>query len=152
MFRLSSCVAVVPGLLVGGGCASHRPGARVVVDGANNRGVVKLAPGARLVIRLPSNPTTGYRWQPAAPTEAGVLRHVGNTYAPNTSSPGAVGVGGVETWTYQAQATGRTTIRLHYVRPWETPPAPVKAYVLRVNVQGKGEDKESGPSSGSELD
>ena len=60
----------------------------------------------------------------AAPTEAGVLRQVGNTYAPKTSSPGAVGVGGVETWTYQAEATGRATIRLHYVRPSETPPHP----------------------------
>jgi len=71
-----------------------------------------------------------------------VLRPVGKTYAPNTSSPGRVGVGGVETWTYQAQAAGRTTIRLHYVRPWETPPAPVTTYVLRVNVQGRREESD----------
>ena len=140
MFRLFSCVAVVHGLLVAGGCANHQAGAPVVVDGPSSGGRVTLAPGATLIIHLASNPTTGYRWQPAARTDAGVLRQVGKTYAPNTSSPGRVGVGGVETWTYQAQAAGSATIRLHYVRPWDTPPSPVNTYVLRVNVQGEGKD------------
>ena len=137
MFRLFSCVAVVHGLLVAGGCANHQAGAPVVLDRDSNAGRVTLRPGATLIIHLASNPTTGYGWQPAPPTDAGVLRQVGNTYAPDTSSPGLAGVGGVETWTYQTQATGRTTIRLHYVRPWETPPSPVNTYVLTVNVQGR---------------
>jgi inhibitor of cysteine peptidase len=137
MFRIFCCVAVAHGLLVAGGCANHPAGAPAALDGTSNGGRVTLSAGATLTIRLVSNPTTGYRWQPAAATDAAVLRQVSNTYAPNTSSPGLVGVGGIETWTYQAQAAGTTTIRLHYVRPWEKPPSPAQTYVLTVTVEGR---------------
>ncbi len=82
-------------------------------------------------VTLPSNPTTGYHWELAAPLAEGIVKLMDSTYqAPAT---GLLGAGGEEIWTFKAVGRGETVIELKYVRPWEKDVAPADRASFRVN-------------------
>jgi inhibitor of cysteine peptidase len=85
---------------------------------ADSTNEVKLAVGQTYSIDLDSNPTTGYSWALASPTN-GVFMLVTNTYEPRKTAAGVVGSGGVEHWTFKAVGKGRAELTLEYMRPWE---------------------------------
>ena len=91
----------------------------VTVTEADSGRSLAVAPGTQVVLRLPENPTTGYRWRITAEA-APVLRPQEDAYAPGASMPGA---GGQHRWTWQAAQPGEAALRLDYARPWETGPA-----------------------------
>jgi inhibitor of cysteine peptidase len=70
--------------------------------------------GDQFVIELPSNPTTGYQWQPAFdPAALGLLGR-------DFSLPGtAMGGGGVERFCFEARAAGVSRLSFAYERAWE---------------------------------
>jgi len=96
--------------------------------------------GEQFVIGLQSNPTTGYSWQVDDASLGGNVRKIGSEYvqAPSPQGPGGpplAGAGGKECITFEATATGTTTLALAYRRPFEpatVPPAKTKQ--LKVNV------------------
>lgn len=78
---------------------------------------IELTVGQTHTVTLASNPTTGYRWHVAAPPDEGILKLVGSEYKKPDSK--LIGAGGHESWTFRGVGTGKTTVVMIYVRPWE---------------------------------
>ena len=96
--------------------------------------VIKVAAGENFELTLESNPTTGYRWQLAAPFDEAIVTLVGSEYKlPETRRLGA---GGREIWTFKAVEQGTTTIEMAYLRSWEKDVPPIKRATFTVIVEG----------------
>jgi predicted secreted protein len=121
--------------LVVGGCAAPVVPAnpRVQLDQAADGSSVQLTRGQELVVELPSNRTTGYDWylSGALPSQ---LTTASDTYE-TTSEPGVVGAGGTHVFTYTVAAAGSGTLKLVYVRPWETGVRPAKTFAVTITVR-----------------
>lgn len=75
------------------------------------------------VIKLKSNPTTGYSWF-LTDYNANLIEPLKHQYEPPTDKK-LVGAPGYETWTFRMKSAAfavpqQTLIRLVYARPWET--------------------------------
>lgn len=77
--------------------------------------LIVVSPGQTFDIVLPSNPSTGYRWDLARELDANFLQRVEQTYI--AEQPVLTGSGGVDVWTFSAVAAGETTIELGYYPP-----------------------------------
>lgn len=88
---------------------------------------LKARVGGTVMIKMDSNPTTGYSWQLARPIDGKMLRFLGSKYYADKADPQMVGVGGEERWSFRALKCGRTRVFFKYVRPWEKNVAPVDA-------------------------
>lgn len=93
---------------------------------------VYLKTGDELLVTLEGNPSTGYTWI-LAPAESTLLEQVGETeFKPEidlTGAPGEI------TLRLKAVATGEQTIRLIYIRPWETGAEPLDTFEFTVIVE-----------------
>jgi inhibitor of cysteine peptidase len=69
-------------------------------------------------ITLPSNPTTGFRWELAGISDPAVLQQVGDSEYVLPDSQ-AIGAGGQEIWTFKVQKRGTSTVSLAYSQPWD---------------------------------
>lgn len=67
-------------------------------------------------VRLPSNPSTGYRWALVEPS-TGVLTLMDHGFS--SASITMVGAPGEERWTFKAVRVGTGELRFEYRRPWE---------------------------------
>lgn len=104
----------------------------ITLTEADSGRATQIARGQTLVIRLNSNSTTGYRWS-LKPVPTPVLTSLGEpSYAP---AGGAIGGGGVETWSFQASGSGQQELRFEYRRPWERDVAPVRALSYTITVR-----------------
>ena len=94
---------------------------------------MQLHTGQTLTVTLPSNPTTGFRWQlfDAAPS---VLKALGPEVYRVPEEAGIVGSAGVSTWRFQAVQPGQGRLLLQYQRPWEQGVAPELIYDCAVQV------------------
>jgi inhibitor of cysteine peptidase len=103
---------------------------------ANANGTQKeIQRGQVLFVTLDSNATTGYRWQVAS-IEPAVLRQVGEAeYKQSWAMPGMVGVGGTETFKFEAVSSGMAKLTLNYVRSWEKDIAPAKTFSVTITVR-----------------
>jgi inhibitor of cysteine peptidase len=114
---------------------SEPPPPPVTVSTAQSGTSVELAPGQAIVVRLPSNPTTGYRWVYVEPKDA-VLRVDGpSTYEPAQAAGGPAGAGGTEIWKLAALKAGQQQLRFEYRRPWEQDVAPSQVATYPVTVK-----------------
>ncbi|HSX71510.1 protease inhibitor I42 family protein [Pseudomonas subflava] len=95
---------------------------------------MQLHAGQTLNVALPSNPTTGFRWEvvEAAP---GILRSLGPEVYMTPEDAGLVGAGGQSTWRYQAYQTGEGRLLMQYRRPWEADVAPAKTIDCAISVR-----------------
>lgn len=95
-------------------------------------GTASLVPYQPLVVRLPSNPSTGYGW---SYTIAGddVLR-LDSLSGEAPAADGMVGVPGLEVWSFRAQGSGTAVLTYIYARPWEKNALPAKTFTLKVQV------------------
>ena len=115
------------------GCGSS--GGDVVVTGADTGELVTLDAGQKLVVRLESNPSTGYSWE-----VVGVPRVLEGPAAPtheqNSEAEGVVGAAGTDVFTFIASDdAGDGTLVLAYRRPWETDVPAEEEFVLEVIVR-----------------
>ncbi len=94
---------------------------------------IELKQGQTLILSLPSNPTTGFRWQlfDAAPS---VLKALGPEVYRVPEEAGIVGSAGLSTWRFQATLPGQGRLLLQYQRPWEQGVAPALIYDCAVHV------------------
>lgn len=116
------------------GCAAQ--GARTVAVDSASHGAdpVSLRTGDTLLVRLRSNPSTGYAWTRtgAAPNE---LSLIDSTFTPPAGT--AVGVPGQQQFRFLAAQPGRATLRLVYARPWESGAPPADSIRVGVNVESR---------------
>jgi len=87
-----------------------------------------------LVVSLPANPSTGYRWEIDG-IDGARLRQVGKTEF-RSSSPGLLGAPGEQVMRFQALKQGTARLGLVYRRPWEEKTAPARSFSVEVEGQG----------------
>ena len=64
-----------------------------------------------------------------------ILVQQGNPeYKGSPSAEGLVGAGGTETFRFKGSGAGRTTLKLGYMRPWESV-QPIETFAVQVLVQ-----------------
>ena len=109
--------------------------APLTVTDADNGKAVTLTAGQTLIVRLASNPTTGYEWQLQS-ADAAVIKPVGEAgFTPAPAPTGMVGTGGIAEWRFEAVGEGTTTLTLSYQRPWEQNATPEQTFTLTVTVK-----------------
>ena len=75
----------------------------------------QLSPGEELCVRLPENPTTGYRWQ-LTQSGSGRLKLVEDRFEPGGS---AVGSAGHRALRFVAEKAGAVALEAVHRREWE---------------------------------
>lgn len=101
---------------------------------ADNGKQIILKPGDGLTVTLESNPTTGYSWQ-VVQLDQTVLSADGEPeYKQDSGSEGVAGAGGTQTFRFKAMNSGKTSLELGYMRPWESV-QPVETYTIQVEVE-----------------
>jgi inhibitor of cysteine peptidase len=108
------------------------PGAPVTLTETENGRRVDAEVGQDIVVRLASNPTTGYRWM-LAPMRNAVVAVLGEP-AFERHDEARVGAPGVEVWRLRAMTKGEAPLFFEYRRSWEkgVPPARTAAFTLSV--------------------
>lgn len=94
---------------------------------------VRLDNGQNLILNLPSNPSTGYRWA-IQDSAGGVLKGLGPEVYRNPEDAGIVGAAGVSTWRFQAFNAGTGRLRLTYQQPWAPEVPPVETFDCAIAV------------------
>lgn len=90
------------------------------------------------VIKLKSNPTTGYSWF-LREYDSNIITPVKRTYqAPDTK---LIGAPGFDLWTFKVKPNAflvphQTTLRMIYARPWQGSDSATQV-VFRISTQGK---------------
>ena len=77
---------------------------------------VKAKVGEEFVIRLYSNPSTGFSWRLVEPLDE-MLKLEGHKYIPPKVQK--LGGGGTEQWSFKAARSGKATVKLEYLQPWD---------------------------------
>ena len=97
--------------------------------------------GDTFSIQLVSNPTTGYLWQFGTPPyDESVMILRGDKYIQPQEQ--LCGAPGTRSLSFLAEGSGRTGLRLIYVRPWEKNRPPAQEFNLMVIVKDGTEDEQ----------
>jgi len=117
-------------LMLSAACASAAEQEEVTVSTCGT--TARLQKGGTLVVRLPSQVTTGYLWSVAART-GGVVEALGE---PQTERQGGDVDGGseVQVFRFRAVAKGRGALTFHNRRPFEKDKPPRKTCTFGVEV------------------
>lgn len=118
-------------LLVLVGCASAPPSSVALNDDAACP--LSLQRGQTLILSLPSNPATGYRWR-LRDVSSEQLKSLGPEVFTSPKND-MIGGDGVSTWRFEAGDTGSGRLLLAYQRPWETDTEPAGLFDCRIEVQ-----------------
>lgn len=97
---------------------------------------VTIAKGQNVVLKLQSNPTTGYRWKVVS-TDRTFGYPATTRFLANGDG---VGAAGVERMTWKTSGpldmTGTHEVKLEYKRPWEENASPAKTFSFKVKITG----------------
>lgn len=115
------------------GCAGQTKPV-VTLEDASDCKPLKLHEGQELVLILPSNPTTGFRWEMRNAAN-GLLRSLGPEVYSNPEDAGLVGSAGESTWRFRVTGTGEDKLELAYRRPWEPEVAPAQTFTCPIAVR-----------------
>ncbi|PJI49174.1 MAG: peptidase inhibitor I42 [Pseudomonas sp.] len=115
------------------GCAGQSKPV-VTLEDASDCKPLKLHEGQELVLILPSNPTTGFRWEMRNAAN-GLLRPLGPEVYSNPEDAGLVGSAGESTWRFRVTGAGEDKLELAYRRPWEAEVAPAQTFVCPIAVK-----------------
>ncbi|HEY8198767.1 MAG TPA: protease inhibitor I42 family protein [Candidatus Limnocylindrales bacterium] len=130
---ITALAAMTMVVLAVAACAGPGSGAGTTeLTAADSGSAIEVPNGQSIVIRLDANSTTGYSWQQAPGLDESVVKFVSESYQQATASPGMVGVGGTDTWTYEAVGAGTTTIALAYQRASD--PTATQSFTVNVTV------------------
>ncbi|QVL37241.1 protease inhibitor I42 family protein [Aminirod propionatiphilus] len=96
----------------------------------------EMPSGGTFVVRIPTNPSTGYSWSLDGAGDGAVVRTAGVVMEepePERSPRGRGGAGAHQLWLFRALTKGTATLSFVYRRPWESlPPARIHVAVLTV--------------------
>jgi len=105
----------------------------VTLTDQDNGKDVDLTTGATLIVKLKSNPSTGYAWTVSG--DPSPLRLEKTTYVKNSKSSKAVGAPGTQVLRFGVSSSGMATLTVVYRRSWEYNVPPAKTFSVRVNVR-----------------
>lgn len=105
----------------------------VTVTAADNGKDVDLPTGDILVVRLGSNPSTGYGW--AIKGEYAPLRLMKSSTKKKPQNTHSVGSPVTQEFRLTATSAGMATLTLEYRRPWEYGVPPAKTFSVKVNAR-----------------
>ena len=105
---------------------------KVNVDYGSNGGSVNIEKGQVLVLKLESNPTTGYDWE-IINLDTTILKQVGEVGYKSDSM--LTGSGGADSWTFEAVDSGVMYLQLMYHRSWEKDTPPINTFDLEIVVK-----------------
>ena len=111
------------------GCGTHG----TQITDADNGKQISLKSGDLMTVTLVSNPTTGYSWQVMEIDNAILVQDGDPEYKQSPGSEGSVGAGGTETFHFKVVGSGKTTLGMGYMRPWESV-QPVQTFTVQVVV------------------
>lgn len=117
------------------------PPRQKVVTEADNGKTINLENGEIFYLRLPENPSTGYRWELNLTQGLNVSLgpdNIPGEYYPPEQPEGVeqplVGAGGVRLWEIKAVAEGSQLVTGVYKRPWENATGEEDNFTLNVEV------------------
>jgi len=103
----------------------------LVINEASSGQTVELSTGQVMELRLPENPTTGFRWHVTSPGGP-ACRIIFDTYqSPDRAIPGA---GGAHVWRVEAVQPGLCNLTLRYSRSWDTEAASGRGFAVQIRV------------------
>lgn len=100
------------------------------LDKTDNRRSVRIRQGQPITIRLPENPTTGYRWIVASAQES-LVALLSDTYQAIGINPG---MSGVHSFHFQAMKPGCAIVELVNRRAWEKEGASLEHFTITVEI------------------
>lgn len=103
----------------------------VELTGADDGTTVSVRPDDQIVLRLPENPTTGYRWE-LAPNQ---LIEVLSDTVELGDQPG-FGSGGMRVLRLRPITTGSGQLQLRHWQPWEGETSVTHRFAVNVEVLG----------------
>jgi len=115
-------------------CAQQAPSTLTLEEQPRYCDPLQLHTGQDFNLRLPSNPTTGFRWV-MRENGAPVIQLLGPEVYSTPEEAGVVGSAGVSTWRFRAVTSGEGHLNLDYRRPWENGVAAAKNFTCRVVVK-----------------
>lgn len=133
LVRHLSAVTVLAAAVFLVACALGGGAASTAIDPDDNGKTVAVPVGQQLMLSLPSNPSTGYQWSLAA-TLPPQLVTAAETFE-SSGTPGLVGAGGTQVFTYSVVRAGSGVLTLVYARPWEKGVSPVETYTVTVSAK-----------------
>jgi inhibitor of cysteine peptidase len=105
----------------------------VTITEQDNGKDIDLTTGAVLIVKLPSNPSTGYRWSVAG--DPAPLKLERTSFSKGAPKSGALGASGISIFRLSASSAGLSNLTLLYRRSWEYNIAPAKSFSVRVDVR-----------------
>lgn len=108
----------------------------IIVTEENDGGEINLPHSGTLVVRLASNPSTGYTWR-MAQNESSLLKPVGDEYVPSRGK--LLGAPGVQVFRFKAVAAGGTELILLYQSSTLKGVAAAKQFWVLVTIDRPGE-------------
>ncbi len=132
---LQIAVVMVPGVLsmccaVADTSSSKGNRMSAVLTEADKGKTVQLHVGGDIVIRLPENAATGYRWE----VDAADKSLVGVSEGAYLAASKAVGSGGQAQWIVHAKAPGTTPVKLKCWRRWEGERSVIERFEVSLRV------------------
>ena len=110
-----------------------KPAPAITLTEQDNGRDIDLNAGETLIVRLPSNPSTGYNWIVAG--EPSPLELQKSTFQKKSSNSKVVGASGTSVFRLSASSSGISNLTLVYRRSWEYNTPPMKTFSVRVNVR-----------------
>ncbi len=105
----------------------------VVLTEQDNGKDIDFTIGSILLVKLPSNPSTGYNWTIAG--EPSPLKLQKTSFRKGKTKDNAVGASGTAVFQLGASSPGMATLTLLYRRSWEYNAPPIKTFAVRVDVR-----------------
>ncbi len=113
--------------------AAKAPSNDVVLTENDNGRDIDLTTNNTLIVKLSSNPSTGYAWSVAG--DPAPLKLQKSTFRKSKAKNGMVGASGTAVFQLTASSAGMTNLTLVYRRSWEYNVPPMKTFSVRVNVR-----------------
>ncbi len=128
------CVAACAEFFSANGVAAPSPSTETnmpsSLTSANNGGTFELRVGHEVVIRLPENPSTGYRWA-VEMVDATLVKIEEEEFVPASKM---VGGGGEAQWLLKAEAPGETAVKFKRWRHWEGERSVTERYEITLRI------------------
>lgn len=100
---------------------------------------VVIPKDTKLLVQVPSNPSTGYRWDLTLPPRFAncfnILKN-GLFLKDQSATQGIIQIGapGLQEWEIQANCAGVYVLQWNNIRPWEKEQLPIKTYQIRLEI------------------